>query len=425
MLANGAIQTITIAGSNFQTGDSIQLEATQGSSGGEWTTSSSTPAIVSASEITLPFSPGTVTDTISLRVCNSDGACSSENQSIAVYACALPSGLPVSPIEYSGNAYHAFGDSITAGYLLDNIQNSYPYQMGYSLGFGVTDYALDGSQACDIAPTEIFANNENPSISSNMLYSLMIGTDDSARNTPGYAAVFSKCYQGAVAWLAVPSEFKVRANDPGVTTSGGGAFDTNNNWNSWVSYGQGSSITFPLTLSSARPVYIWARMIDTDIGTYSYSLDGVVVGNATNGSIPEVATNNGTAGSLQLLRIPAATAGSHTITLSQTSSSGSMNIVGIGTPPDTQQGAPAVLASDIPYLLNTAGTGCSGTATPSLVYMVQIENAVEMLNGDGLNVAFIPTREYMFGTAAELADETHPNALGHRELSLAFLSGLK
>ncbi len=422
--ANGQIQTITINGSNFQAGDEVQLEWTQGSGSGVWTSVSAPPTIVSPNELTVPVNPGGVTDTISLRVCNLDGACSSAPQALSVYACVLPSKLPVSKLAYSGSTYHSFGDSITAGFLLANPQNAYPYLIGNSLGFTVIDYAISGSQACDLAPAQLFENNENPSISSKMLYSVMIGTNDSARNIAGYTAIFSKCYQAAVAWLAVPSEFKVRANTPGVTTYGGGALETNNNWDAWITSRQGSSITFPLTVSSARAAYIWARIIDGDAGTYSYSLDGTVVGNSTTGMSPVISTNNGATDSLQLLRIPSVQAGVHTITLTQTSSDGTMRIVGIGVPPDTQQGAPVVLASDIPYSLNTAGTGCSGSATASLLYMAQIESAVELLNGDALNVAYIPTREYMFGTLAELEDNVHPNEAGHRELSNAFQSGL-
>ena len=297
--------------------------------------------------------------------------------------------------------------------------------MGDDLKFAVTDYAIGGSQACDLVPTQIFANKENPSIASDMLYSVMIGTNDSARNVAGYTPVFSACYQAAIAWLAVTSEFKVRANDPSVTTHGTGSLETDHNWDSWTTSSQGASITFPLTVSSARPLYIWAQMLDGDPGTYSYSLDGTVVGNSVTEPSVDISTTNGTYNSLQLLRIPSVSAGSHTITLTQTSIGGTMRIVGIGVPPDTRQGAPVVLASDIPYSLNTASTGCSGTATPSLMYMAEIENAVELLSGDALNITYIPTREYMFGTAAELADQVHPNAVGHKELSNAFLSGLK
>jgi len=425
MAADGKIQTITINGSNFQSGDSVQLEWTQGSSSGQWTTTGTAPTIVNANEMTAPINPGTVTDTISLRVCNLDGVCSSGSQSFAAYSCVLPSNLPTAPFAYGGSTYHSFGDSITAGFLLANPQNAYPYLIGENLGFAVIDYAISGSQACDLAPVQFFPNNENPSISSNMLYSVMIGTNDSARNIAGYTAIFSKCYQAAVAWLAVPSDLKVRVNAPGVTTYGPGAFDTYNNWDSWTTSAQGSSITFPITLSSARPAYIWTRIIDGETGTFSYSLDGVVVGNSTTGTSPSISTNNGTTSSMQLLRIPSVPAGSHTITLTQTSSTGTMRVVGIGVPPDTQQGGPVVLASDIPYSLNTAGTGCSGTATPSLLYIEQIENAVELLNGDALNITFIPTRDYMFGTSAELEDNVHPNEVGHRELSNAFQSGLK
>ena len=425
MLANGVAQTIAINGSNFQLGDTVQVEWAQGSGSGQWTPVNPAPAIISANEITVSINPGVVTNTILLEVCNSENVCSNGSQSIAVFACVLPAGLPLSPLEYSGRTYHSFGDSITAGYLLADAQDAYPYLIGDDLGFAVLDYAIGGSQACDLAPTQIFPNKENPSIASAMLYSVMIGTNDSARNVAGYTTDFSECYQAAIAWLAVPSEFKVRANNPSVTTHGGGVLETDNNWDSWTTSSQGSSITFPLTVSSARPLYIWARMIDGDTGAYSYSLDGAVVGNSATGPNLDIRTNNGSSDSLQLLRIPSVPAGSHTITLTQTSSGGTMRIVGIGVPPDTRQGAPVVLASDIPYSLNTAITGCSGTATPSLMYMTEIENAVELLNGDALNIAYIPTREYMFGTAAELEDLVHPNAVGHKELSNAFLSGLK
>jgi hypothetical protein len=84
MTANGVSQTLTINGSNFQSGDIVQFKWTQGSGAGVWTTSNSTPAIVSASQITVSMNPGTVTDTISVRVCNSAGTCSSGTQSVAV-----------------------------------------------------------------------------------------------------------------------------------------------------------------------------------------------------------------------------------------------------------------------------------------------------------------------------------------------------
>jgi hypothetical protein len=83
MTADGASHTLTIYGSSFQSGDYVQFKWTQGSGAGAWNTGS-TPTINSASQITESMNPGTVTDTISVRVCNSAGSCSSGSQSVAV-----------------------------------------------------------------------------------------------------------------------------------------------------------------------------------------------------------------------------------------------------------------------------------------------------------------------------------------------------
>jgi hypothetical protein len=85
MTANGVNQTLTINGSNFQSGDYVQFKWTQGSGAGAWNTGSSNPpVIVSTTQMTINMNPGTVTDTISVRVCNSAGTCTSGTQSVAV-----------------------------------------------------------------------------------------------------------------------------------------------------------------------------------------------------------------------------------------------------------------------------------------------------------------------------------------------------
>jgi hypothetical protein len=83
MTANGVGQTLTINGTNFQSGDYVQFYWTMGSGALQWNTGS-TPTIVSAGQITISMNPGTVTDTISVRVCNSAGTWTSGTQSVAV-----------------------------------------------------------------------------------------------------------------------------------------------------------------------------------------------------------------------------------------------------------------------------------------------------------------------------------------------------
>ncbi|MDR3742254.1 MAG: IPT/TIG domain-containing protein, partial [Terracidiphilus sp.] len=97
MTANGVSQTLTINGTNFQSGDTVQFKWTQGTGAGVWNTGN-TPTIVSSTQITVSMNPGTVTDTISVRVCNSASTCTSGTQSVAVTTAVLtPTVTSISP----------------------------------------------------------------------------------------------------------------------------------------------------------------------------------------------------------------------------------------------------------------------------------------------------------------------------------------
>jgi len=52
-----------------------------------------------------------------------------------------------------------------------------------------------------------------------------------------------------------------------------------------------------------------------------------------------------------------------------------------------------------------------------LEYIQDIEASVNLFSGDGLDVRLFDTRQYMFGTASEMNDSLHPDALGQVELS--------
>ena len=342
-----------------------------------------------------------------------------------LYPCTLPASLPTGSLTYTGTTYHAYGDSITFGFMLPSVQDAYPYLVSSDRALTLNDNGVNGAQACDLSPAQIFPHDDNPTLASNMLYTVMIGTNDAARDIPGYTAVFAQCHQAAVAWLAVPAESKVGTTAAGVTTKGRGRVDTSNHWNAWVTTVPGASISFPISVVASRPVYVWARIIDGDDGGFNYSVDGAVIGSATTGTTPVIKTSQSNSNSLSLIRIPSVSAGPHTITLTQTSSTGTMEIVAVGVPPASGTGLPNVLVGDLPYAVNTASTGCSTTATPSLRYMAEIQKTVVMLSGDGLNVRYVPTREYMFGTVAEMADMVHPNQRGHVELSKAFEASLQ
>jgi hypothetical protein len=131
MTADGASHTLTIYGSSFQSGDYVQFKWTQGSGAGAWNTGS-TPTINSASQITESMNPGTVTDTISVRVCNSAGSCSSGSQSVAVTAAVLtPSVTSISPTSMTAD-----GASHTLAIYGSNFQSGDYVQFYWTKGSG-------------------------------------------------------------------------------------------------------------------------------------------------------------------------------------------------------------------------------------------------------------------------------------------------
>src|SRR4051794_20808126 len=138
MTADGLSHTLTINGSNFQSGNSSQVQRGGGTGSGPWNTGSS-PSINSSTQMTVSMNPGTVNDTIYVRVCRSSSAtsssdCSSGTQSVAVTATVpVPSVSSISP-----TAMTADGLSHTLTINGSNFQsgNSSQVQRGGGTGSG-------------------------------------------------------------------------------------------------------------------------------------------------------------------------------------------------------------------------------------------------------------------------------------------------
>jgi hypothetical protein len=281
------------------------------------------------------------------------------------------------------------------------------------------NYALSGDQACDVATRQIFAHKDSPSVTSPTEYSLLIGTNDvDVKGAGPYEAVFQTCFNAAVSWLAIPDVFKVLATSNQILTTGAGGIDSSNNWNAWTTAGQGATVSFPVTLAATGPIYAWSRISDNNPASYSYSLDGTVIGTANTQTAPRIATENGSTNSLSFLRFPVVAAGTHRVTFTQTSEgTNGVSIVGIGTPVGfTANSWPRVLVGTIPYQYNS-GKCTASSDEPCLEYIQDIEASVNLFSGDGLDVRLFDTRQYMFGTASEMNDSLHPDALGQVELS--------
>ena len=334
------------------------------------------------------------------------------------------SGTPTTPttpvVVPPAPVYHSYGDSITAGATLSSPSLAYPSLIAQAKGFTLANYAVDGAQACDVPTTQIFPNSDNPSAASLPIYTLMIGTNDQDNRGVGdYLPVFNLCHQATIAWLALPADFKVLATAAGVTTTGTGAIETANNWNDWVSTAPGASIAFPITLLSPGAIYIWPRIADGDPGAFTYAVDGAIAGTFTTATKPFMTTASGTNNSLGFLRIPGIAAGRHAVTLTQTSSSGTMRVVAVGSPQAASETLTTVIVSDPPIEELNSTAQCNSAPAVCSAYVTDIQTTVQIFASDGLNVRFIDTHLYMLGTPAEMNDTLHPNPLGQSELATA------
>ena len=326
----------------------------------------------------------------------------------------------------NGPPYHAYGDSITFGYA---VEHPYPYYLAVDRILHLTDRAISGDMACDVPARQIFPNAENPSTANPTLFSLLIGTNDvDIRGAGAFESNFNLCQQAALAWFAIPAEFKVFATANAVTTTG--ATHLEPVWNARTTDSLGSTVTFPITTAAAGPLYAWYRITDGSAGSFTYTLDGKLLGTLTTATSAPIATANGTGSSLALLRIPNVPAGQHVLRFQQINDpAGSSNpalatagFVAVGAPPPAATaGLSRVLVGLLPLQEDIGGAPCSATRVPCLAYDADIVANVALLAGDGLNIKLFDAAKYMTGTRADMADAVHPNTTGQREIEHALL----
>ena len=353
------------------------------------------------------------------------------NQSITLTAAGLPASATgsVSFLDSSASlvnaaisgasiaGYQAFGDGITSGQTVTQEQN-YPSLFASADGFSATNLGTPNSIACDILPFAVLNNGLGPTQTSAPLSSLMVGTTDMDNYGSAYLPLFTACNQAAMAWLAIPREYKVLSGDPGATiTSGSWAADPNTG--ALQNTTGAASLAFHIT-SNAGPVYLWYLLSDAVPGSFTLTIDGVA------GTTPYSTQPTPAIGSLNhpsgigfaLLRFPLS-AGPHTLEVN--TQSGTVGILGTATPPSPGAASvhPTVFVSDIPNQLSTPTA-----ASPGLIatYTQAIQSSVSQFQADGLDVRLVPTQQTMLGTPPEMTDSVNPNPLGQSHLAQAFES---
>lgn len=322
------------------------------------------------------------------------------------------------------SCYHAFGDSITAGAQASVYANAYVYRIAEDTGMNLLDDGISGSEMGDVDNAQIFPN-ENPTSTKNCLYTIMVGTNEAQSqnsSSTAYQAVFTLLHQAGLAWLAIPSEFKVFGQNPSNITSGQWAID--NTYQTGIgieSTSTGATLTMNIT-TYGGPIYAWYRINDTYTGQFNWSLDGgTVTGSATTFTNPPISTPLGSDQGVGLIRIPDVSAGSHSITFTVTSASsasGVVSILAIGTVPNPNKQyweSPIVFSAGIPYQTNNT------EATMTAAYNSLALADAQLLHNDGLQIYPVNVRNYINATTdMSTSSAVHPNDTGHLHLADAF-----
>ena len=321
-------------------------------------------------------------------------------------------------VSYTGFAYRAFGDSMTAGSLASSAATCFVGLIGTAIGVSPTNYGVSGDQVVDCSWHML--QTENVSASTKVLYTLAIGFNDNGfQGTGAHEPVFQAVHLALTGWLATRGDNRV---DGG---TGSAANWTNDTYYPAVigkqSSTQGASITYNLT-TYGQPLYVWMRMADGNAGTYTVSIDGGAAQAYTSAGVGPLQTTNGNHNTApQMLRFRVAP-GAHTVTIAVTSATGagSVSVLSVGTPsPHTYYTSPTVVVFGVtPYLGDLAKDGTEN-GYGSAQYTSLVQANVALLQGDGLDVRFADNRSAMQDGLASLYGDanTHPNDLGHAAIA--------
>ncbi len=246
-----------------------------------------------------------------------------------------PPGVATSANIYAANptAYVAFGDSNTQspdGYLANGL-NVYVNRIANVLAIASpTNYGTGGDQACDVGNRWMFPNYAPGTALPYPLVTLMIGTNDqNFYSAPSaYQSTALTCYAADLSWATVPSSAKVLAGT-GTTTGTCSADATYARAPGERCTAAGSTISLPFTTTQPGAVYIWARFVDGDLGTWTYSLDNGPAVTRTTALSPAIATHNGSTEAPGMIRLASVPPGTHTLVLTQTGAV-TMAIIGVG-----------------------------------------------------------------------------------------------
>jgi hypothetical protein len=347
----------------------------------------------------------------------------------STFAAKTQFGLiqPPQLFNYKPSAIHSFGDSITWGYntsLPGTPQNPYPYPfiIGNDLGVPTSNFGIPGAMTAELTDREIFPNERPLSTGTNPAYTVMIGYNESQTKGVGaYEAVYNLQVLASLDWLAIPDGLKVTGTSATLT----GTWTVDRQFNSYAAGGtspnaceasttQGSGMTMSI-VSTGGPLYLWYRLIDSNGGQFTYTVDGTSQ-SVNSYTTPPMATQLAGTYGVGVVRTPVLS-GTHTVTVNVTSATSGTNIVSIlavGTAP-----LPGYMTNEV-FCSNITPMERFTNFASTQQYSADALADVQQTQADGLNVWFVDVYPYFGDAAGKTMDGTHPTQYGHYYLAEAF-----
>lgn len=314
------------------------------------------------------------------------------------------------------SAMQSIGDSITSG---EWAFPQYNYGLANASGWALRNPAVGGYTACNATKVEVFTNVYAPSDWNTVpATTILLGANDAVLGvgTPGELTFYENCLLANAAWAAIPTANKVYAANA-MASGSWSAYTLSISGNPWINAGLavqssnvGDSLTFPITVGSSGTVWIFVNNFPTSgtSGSFTWAVDG---GSATTIAVD---SNIGSAGDGVAAYPISVSAGSHSIKLQISALSGApMIFYGLGTNPSSA--ATHVYVGGVLYRLNDQYS--STTAT----YNSAAQTIATTLASGGLNVTFVPVRNYVGSTIQYIMqDDVHPSPQGQQALYTAF-----
>lgn len=314
----------------------------------------------------------------------------------------------------------SFGDSITQHYYAtDPGVNDYVSLLATDLHLIPHNFGLSGDQAADMSLK--VTTDANPADNNNPVFTTMIGLNDSFHYgyDPDKQITFQNTLMAALAWLALPRSQKIFGQDKALSPTG--------KWNPDNTIAQGLGVSSStqgnaLQLSMVTigaPIYLAYKIQDGNSGTASVMIDGMKIGTlcscGINGSL--ISTINSPLGTgIALARYPVPS-GPHTVKITVTSTTSPQNtffLEWIAT-----RRFPAWNPPSIVYVGQITRQQNDTNEPANQDYDSIAQSVVSALDGDGLAIHLVPTRDYM-NTTTDMHDTLHPNNVGHSNLRFAF-----